>query len=519
MLNNNDSNVTTEALIEGLKIPSAYPHPVSGHVEVYETHISIVFLAGEFAYKIKKPVITDFLDYSTLEKRRHFCLEEKRLDGRYSSDLYIGVVPIGWDKGRLRIEAESHAIEYAVKMRRFPNGALLSEKLKSGTMTTVQVHQLAETVAIFHQHAAVCEPKFASEWPDFFGSNFNQVILRLQSHVDRESATTLKVLQSWADDCISKHKQVFVDRVESGFVRECHGDLHLQNVVHWGERLVPFDGIEFNERLRWIDVLCDATFLEMDLAYRGHLDLARLFINTYVEQSGDYRSLVILRPFLIYRSLVRALVATMRSVQSDLTTAEREAATLDARKHISLAYRFTLKEAPRLWITHGVSGSGKSTLSEAVIERHDALRLRSDVERKRLFGLAPTERPSAETRKTLYSDQANERTYKQLQDLAQSVLRAGYSVIIDATFLRRADRELFHETAEQEGVPFAILDCHSDEQSLRQRVADRRAKNYDASDADLRVLEHQLAAHQPLTESERSHVVDIPDLVEVAEHL
>lgn len=513
------AGVTTDQLIEGLAHADAYPHPVQGKIEVHETHISVVFLSGDFAYKIKKPMKTDFLDYSTLELRKQYCEDEIRLDCRYAIDLYLTVVPIGWNNGRLCVDAPGEPIEYAVKMRRFPKGALLSDRVEAGKLTTAEVHQLAESVASFHKSASVCAPKFASGWTDYLVKNLQQVVSGLQPRVGRETAASVKVLQDWSNTYFSQHRPVFESRSEEGFIRECHGDLHLQNVVHWGNRLVPFDGIEFNDRLRWIDVICDAAFLEMDLAFCGHVELARSFINAYLEQTGDYRSLVILRWFLVYRSLIRAMVATMRSEQSHLTSSERDAAILDARKHVSLAYRFTLKETPRLWITHGVSGSGKTTLSETVVQRHDAFRLRSDIERKRLFGLSPTQRPSAQLQAKMYSEESNEKSYAHLRELASGILRAGYSVIIDATFLKRSDRARFHALAQEQGVSFAILDCHSDEQTLRQRVADRMTKNSDASDADVQVLERQLAAHEPLTETERSHVIDIPDLVQVVDHL
>lgn len=514
-----EAAINTDALIDGLLKAEAYGHRVEGDIDMHETHISIIFLAGEFAYKIKKPVQTDFLDYRTLDQRKHFCREEVRLDSRFSSDLYIGVVPIGWEDGRLRVDSKTKPIEYAVKMRRFPAGALLSERIDAGKLNTAEVHQLAETIADFHQSAAIASSELASRWPDHFVRDLHQLAQSLQPKLDPETQAILKVVHDWTDQWLKEHFDVLARRVDGGWIRECHGDLHLENVVHWGERLIPFDGIEFSDRLRWIDVLCDATFIEMDLAYHGHLDLARTFTNRYLEATGDYESLVLLRPYLIYRSLVRALVAIIRSDQRQVTADEVEAAVTDARQHIGLAYRFTLKESPQLWITHGFSGSGKSTFSETVVQRHDAVRLRSDTERKRMFGLKPTDRPSPEMQIQLYSDESNERTYARLESFARETLRAKYSVIIDATFLKQRDRQRFHELAEREGVSFSILDCHADEQTLRQRVADRMASNHDASDADLKVLEHQLRFHEALTESEQRHVVSVPDLVALADQL
>ncbi len=509
---NSEIPVATDILMSHLERADAYPHQVEGEVEVHETHISIVFLAGEFAYKIKKPIKTDFLDYSTLDRRKHHYEEELRLGRRYANDLYLSVVPIGWVQDRLCVEAPSEPIEYALKMQRFPKGALLSERCDAGKLTTAEVVQLAETIASFHQDAALCEPEFAAEWPAYLVKDFHRIIRVLQSGNHIECVATLKRLSEWSREYFHEHLPVFEQRSREGFIRECHGDLHLQNVVRWKDKLIPFDGIEFNERLRWIDVLSDSAFLQMDFAVRGHTELARSFMNAYLERSGDYGSLVMLRGFLIYRSLIRALVATIRSEQPRLAVHEKKDAALDVCQHIELAWRFSVNEAPRLWITHGASGSGKTTLSEFVVQHHNAFRLRSDIERKRLFGLKPTERPSPEMQTTMYSEQANEKTYRRLEELAEKILRAGYSVIMDATFLMRSDRERARQLAIQEEVEFAIVHCQADEFTLRRRVTDRMKSNNDASDADLQVLERQLASMEPLTEAEQSYVYNTDTL-------
>lgn len=500
-------STTNKVLTDGLRRPDAYPHVVGDPVRVYQTHISLVFLAGEFAYKIKKPIKTNFLDYSTLELRKHFCQEEVRLDGRYADDLYLGVVSVNRSTEGIKIQGDGEVIEYAVKMRRFPEGAMLSRRIESGKLTTGEMDQLAETVAGIHQKASVGTEGTAVGWPDFLREDVFQIINTLAVNADLEASTALGVLEDWLKDFFQRYSPSIVERVPAGFVRECHGDLHLDNVVHWRGQLVPFDGIEFNDHLRWIDVLSDAAFLAMDLVARDHVELGRWFINAYLERTGDYRSLHLLRLFLVYRSLVRALAASMRVDRAD------------ERKHVELAFRFTLREVPQLWITHGVSGSGKSTLSGNVIQRNDAIWLRSDIERKRMFNLLPNERPSSEIADRLYNDDADERTYRRLKDLAGGVLSAGYSVIVDATFLKRANRQSFFNLAKQQDVSFAILDCNTDLQTLRQRVADRARTNNDASDADIQVLERQIANYEPLSENERDHVIQSPELKQSDKHL
>ncbi|WP_051057975.1 bifunctional aminoglycoside phosphotransferase/ATP-binding protein [Rhodopirellula baltica] len=499
--------VLTERLVAGLKRPEAYAHPVNDPVVVHETHISFVFLAGEFAYKIKKPVKTEFLDYTTLEKRRHFCEEELRLDRRFSDDLYVAVVPITFADEAVKVQGEGETIEFAVQMNRFPETALLSQQIERGRLTRGKVLQLADSVAVFHQDAVACYSGIALKWPGFLTQNTRQIFETVEADLDDECSRVLDVLRDWTNEFFRENFQRLTNRINGGFIRACHGDLHADNIIDWRGKLRPFDGIEFNDQLRWIDVLSDASFLAMDLSARGHLDLSRLFLNAYLERTGDYRSLSLLRFFLVYRALVRALTASMRGDNQDV------------REHLNLAYRFTLRESPRLWITHGVSGSGKSTVSEAIVQRHDAIRLRSDIERKRMFGLSVTERPGPEDVLEVYGDDASEKTYRRLADLAERILASGYSVVVDATFLKRSHRKQFVDVATRSGVPFAILDCHTDLQTLRQRVIDRREKNQDASDADLTVLEHQLACHEPISDSERELVVDVPDVVQLVEML
>jgi aminoglycoside phosphotransferase family enzyme/predicted kinase len=503
---------SSRLVVKAMRSPAAYLGKVS-EVDYLETHISHVFLAGAFAYKIKKPIKTHFLDYTSLAKRHHCCAEEFRLNRRYAEDLYIGVVPITIVNGEVCVEGQGEPVEYAVKMKRFADGALVSQRLEVGMLTTAEVQELATTVAGIHASAEHCEMERASRVPTLLFANLLEIIEGLRKDASGEIAASLAELFCWSEEYFAKHQEIFASRSLNGFIRECHGDLHLQNIVHWNGKLVPFDGIEFNESLRWIDVMNDAAFLAMDLAARGRLDLSRLFINRYLESTGDHASLGALRWYLVYRALVRAMVAKMNAGQHENVAELKQASIKDCHDHIRLAYRFTRVDAAALYITHGLSGSGKTTVSEIVVARRGAIRLRSDVERKRHFGLS-VEDPVDETlRHKIYCESANIATYNRLERLACGILRDGYPVVIDATFLKHSDRERFRKFAEDEHASFAILDCHADVPTLRQRIVDRIAEGHDASDADLHVLDLQLASQEPLTPLELKSVVTVQDLV------
>lgn len=485
-------------LIETLRNPALYPHP-AGHVEVIETHISWVILTGPFAYKIKKPVNLGFLDFGTLEKRRFYCEEELRLNRRLAPQLYLEVVAIG-GTAEAPVLAKEPAIEYAVRMRQFPQDALLDRLLAQGELAPGQIDAIAREVARFHGDAAVAPPDNpfgtaqAAHQPVL--ENFAQIGERMPDEA------ALERLHAWSEKEYAAHAAEFGARKAGGFVRECHGDLHLGNMALLDGQIVLFDCIEFNENLRWIDVMSEIAFLAMDLEDRGYPGFAHRFLNAYLERTGDYAGLRVLRYYLVYRAMVRAKVACIRARQPGAAAAEREQALALYREYIGLAERFTRPARPWLAITHGLSGSGKTTCTQAVVEQPGAIRIRSDVERKRLFGLAPEARSGSALDRGLYTQEAHRLTYQRLEDLARMVLEAGYPVIVDAAFLRRTERDDFRNLAQSLGVRFAILDFQADETVLRGRVAARQQQGRDASEANLEVLERQIASHEPLQPDE-----------------
>ncbi len=504
--------LSSSQLVASLRDPSAYPDPFDSPVVVHETHISWVFLAGDWAYKVKKPIKTDFLDYSTLDRREALCHEELRLDRRFARELYQQVVPIANRNGSIAVEGSGEAIEYAVKMSRFPEDALMSHRLQQGQVKREDVFQLAASIAAVHATARRSDPQHSWGCPEMVLEDAVDNLTSVQAAAMEGTDENLEALHRWTIDFAESNKMLISQRVANGFIRECHGDLHLENVIRWRDTMVPFDGIEFNDRFRWIDVLSDAAFLAMDFAARGRDDLGRSFINAYLEQTGDHASLLMLRWYLVFRAMVRAKVAAIRSAGRDVSSADRQAAIADCQSHVDLARRFTLPAKPAIWITHGLSGSGKTRGSEATIEKHGAIRFRSDIERKRHYGFDVLHRPTPRQRRRLYSAEASGATYCRLHRLAHNAVHDGFAVVVDAAFLKHDQRSRFRALADSLGASFTILDFQADQATLRRRLADRLAHDTDASDADAAVLERQLAMQEPLRGDELRYVVTMSDI-------
>lgn len=494
------------ALIQSLLDPRRYPH-AAGPVELIETHISWVLLAGDCAYKIKKPVDLGFLDFSTLEKRRHFCDEEIRLNRRLAPQLYLGRVSITGHPDDPQLDGPGQPIEYAIRMRRFDREQQLDRLLARGELLPRHIDELASTLAAFHQDIAMAGHDSPYGDPEHVwqpvAENFAQIAERLGT----EPPDGLRDLRTWSEQAFARLHPRIEARKRDGFVRECHGDAHLANMILWDGKPVLFDCLEFNPSLRWIDVISELAFTVMDLHDRGRRDLGWRLLNAWLEHSGDYAGIVLLRFYLTYRAMVRAKVAMIRLHQPGLEPGERTSARREYENYRDLAAGYTRPRQPMLLITHGLSGSGKTTVSQQVIESLGAIRVRSDIERKRLHGLATSARSHSGIASGLYAREASDRTYERLALLGGELLTAGETVIIDATFLERARREYFRQLAADHRASFLILDLATDESLLRERIAKRTHAGTDASEAGGAVLAHQLATHEPLAPEERRHTL------------
>jgi uncharacterized protein len=477
--------------------PRAYPHRCDT-IELVETHISWVLLTGEYVYKIKRPVDFGFVDFSTLSRRRMFCGEEIRLNRRFAPSLYLDVVRIARDDGGVAIDGTGEVVEYAVQMRQFEATRQLDRRLADGRLEAGQLAEFGASLAHLHAGLPRCDAAapFGAPTAVFapVAENFKQIAGSVFAPL---RAAACAELSTWSEMQHAELEALFASRRAAGFVRECHGDLHLSNLVQLDDGIHAFDCIEFSEPLRWIDVISDVAFLVMDCAVRGRDDIGHAFLDGYLERSGDYAGCALLRFYLAYRSMVRAKVAALQAQQ--LTDAELRRRF---EMHVDYALARTRRTRGMLIVMCGLSGSGKSWLAERLVPVLPALRIRSDVERKRLAGIAVNASSESAIDSGLYARRQTDAVYARLADAAQMVIGGGETAIVDATFLDPARRRAIRERSAALGVPCVTVYCMAPFAVLEQRVAQRAAAGRDASEATLEVLQVQRRDQTPPTAAE-----------------
>jgi len=494
------------SLIASLLSTDWYTHPIDD-LQLIETHISWVILTGPYAYKIKKPIDLGFLDFSTLAKRRFFCEEELRLNQRTAASIYLEVLPITGTVERPKLGGEEEVIEYAVKMRQFPQEAQLDRMLGNNALTVQHMDAFARLVAEFHAQIAVADTTLSFGDPEHvvqpIEENFEQIRECIKSI---DAIQILDAIEKWSLEQYKILLPLLEQRKQQGYIRECHGDMHLRNLAWIDNKPVAFDCIEFNANLRWIDVISEIAFLVMDLQDRQQPELAQRFLNAYLEITGDYKGIRLLPFYAVYRALVRAKVNAIRLNQDTLEDKERDSINQEFVGYLRLAQSYIEGREKRLIITRGLSGSGKSTLTQSLPEKINAIRLRSDVERKRLAGMKSSESSQAKPGEGIYAKNFSDETYQHLLDIAGKIIDAGFSVIVDATFLEKEKRDMFRRLAKEKKVSFTILDFVASTDILRQRIQQRK---HDVSDADLAVLQQQLDNLKPLSKNEMPYVTSI----------
>jgi uncharacterized protein len=482
--------------------PEAYPHAVAA-VQLVETHISWVFLTGELAYKIKRPVHYPFVDLRSPERRAFFCAEELRLNRRFAPELYLGVRAVTLENGAARISGRGETVDHAVCMRQFRAADELGSLLERGAVTREELAEFGSELA--RRHDGLPSVDAAEPW-----GRAESIRAALLANLS-ECLGAAEVLRN--EEAVRALTDPYRARLEAdlptlasrraaGRVRECHGDLHVGNIVRYGGRLVAFDCMEFEPAFRWIDVAEEIAFLHMDLGARQCAREAQAFLGAYLFEGGDYQACRLLRLYGIHRALVRAKVAALRPVL------ERQSALEEQGRYLAWARERLAVRPPPLILMCGLAGSGKTWLAGQIAPALGAVHVRSDLERRRIAGLDVRQRSGSGLGEGLYSDAMGAATYARLRACAADALAGALPVIVDATFQRRDQRAAFAALAAEQGAAVSVVWCHAPTAVLKARIAARAAAADDASEADRAVLALQEARFEPVSAAENLRVID-----------
>ncbi|MBR8827440.1 MAG: AAA family ATPase [Gomphosphaeria aponina SAG 52.96 = DSM 107014] len=490
-------------LIEQMQQAHFYPHSVQNSIKGIQTHISYVLLTGNYAYKIKKAVNFGFLDFSTLAKRKFFLEEELRLNKQNAPEIYLEVLPITKIGEIYRLNGRGETQEYVLKMRQFSQDDLLSRMLEQGKLTTKHLEDLGKMVALFHEKSQTNDEiksfgtgeKIKASIDDNYGHTAKYIGIT-------QSQQQYEETKRFTDNFLSEKKEIFSSRRENNKIKECHGDLHLKNICWWQNKIQLFDRIEFNEEFRFIDVIADVAFTVMDLEARGFQELGNVFLNTYLENTGDWEGVQVLPLYLCRQAYVRAKVFSLMLDEGALSEQEKEKVTKTAVNYYQLAWKYTLPKQGKLILMSGLSGAGKSTVAEEIAKKSNGIKIRSDAVRKHLGGMALEEHGGNE----LYTPAMSEKTYNRLLALGIILASQGWVVILDGKYDRQIWRERAYVAAEVAKLSLEIIHCTAPMGVLRDRLAQRTG---DISDATVNLLTEQQTAAEPFTEAERKYVTTI----------
>ncbi|MGQ4647569.1 AAA family ATPase [Lyngbya aestuarii] len=495
------SNIS--CLIEQMKQPGFYPHPVEEPIKLIQTHISYVFLTGDYVYKVKKSVNFGFLDFSTLELREHFCLEELRINQPNAPEIYLEVLPITKTGEKFFLGDQGTPVEYTLKMCQFPQDALLLKMFEQGKLTEAHLEELARVVAHFHTQAATNDYIRSFGEPAKVREAIEENYQQTEKYIgEPQTQQQYQETKQYTDTFFAQHQELLTTRLQNNWIRECHGDLHLGNICLWHDKMQLFDRIEFNQPFRFVDVMYDVAFVVMDLEAREAKELGNAFLNTYVEQTGDWEGLQVLPLYLSRQAYVRAKVNSFLVDDSDVPEQAKQEAAATASKYYRLAWEYTKFRQGKLILMSGLSGSGKTTVARQLARRLGAIHLRSDAVRKHLAGISLEQRGGDE----LYTTKMSQDTYKRLLELGIKLASLGFPVILDAKYDRLSLRREAIAKANNHSLPVQIICCTAPQEVLRDRLLSRTG---DVSDATADLLEQQKAASEPFTEAEKPLVTTL----------
>jgi len=501
--------MSVAGLIEALRDRRAYPHGPRT-VRVVQTHISAVFIADDLVFKIKKPVNFGFLDFSDLDKRKQYCEEEVRLNARLCPDVYLGVVPVTDDGAGIRIEGTGTVVEYAVKMKRLPEDAMMDGLRARGAVTPddggrivdilVPFYRAARTGPGIDQYGTIPAVKFNCD------ENFTQIEPYIGKTI---SPPILESIREFTDRAYVRKSDLFEARIRGGFIREGHGDLHSRNICLTPQDIYIYDCIEFNDRFRMGDAAQDIAFLSMDLDYFRYPALARSFVDTYVRRSGDTGLVDLIDFYACYRAFARGKVISFELDQPEIGDEAKEQAVSRARAYFTLAHHYAVKEvSPFLVIMSGLSGTGKSRVADNLAREMDFEIIKSDEVRKEIAGIDPDEHQYGEFGNGIYSRKMSEKTYGELFDRAHRLLSDKRSVILDACFLTESERTRARQAAEKTGSRFVIIAATAPDEVVKKRI-EQRMEEKNVSDATFSIYLKQKLFYERLTDREQADALGL----------
>ena len=489
-------------LIEQMLQPSFYPHPITKKIELIQTHASYIFLTGEYAYKIKKEVDFGFLDYSTLAKRKFFLDAELRLNRQVAPELYLEVIPIGKRDENFILNSLENIWEYTLKMRQFPQENLFSNLLKAEALDSDRIGELGNIVAEFHQQAKTDDYISSFGTVDKIRTAFEENYQQSRKYISNvQTEEQYRETKAYSDRFFTQRQDLFRNRIKEQKIKECHGDLHLKNICLWQGKIQLFDRIEFNESFRFVDTMYDVAFVVMDLSAKQRSDLANVFLNSYLEYTGDWMGLRLLPLYLSRQAYVRAKVNSFLLDDSQVDETDKQQAREAARDYYRQAYQYTQTASGSIILMSGLSGSGKSTVAREVARDIGALQIRSDAVRKHLAGIALNEVGDG-----IYTPKMNQKTYDRLEELGIMLAKEGYNVILDAKYDRHNLRQAVIKQAQVSNIPLKIIYCTAPLSVLRDRLVRRQN---DISDADADLIESQKANAEDFSTAERALVTTV----------